>query len=251
MAAAPGVGAQPALAPGDAAHRAIYRELVEIDSSPAGGREPQAAAAVGERLRRAGFPAAAVVVDGAVPECQNVVATLAGRNRETPPLLMLAHLDVVNARREDWTHDPFVLREADGYFFGRGTLDNKAGASVLVANMVQWQRDAFVPARDVVMVPTRVETMRRRHRDHTRHHTSAHDRADQPASRLHCPPLNGRRPCRRDRGGSSGSSSEGTARPRPLACRKATARLAFSDILRAVTVSGAIQGCAHPGTATP
>ena len=153
-AAAPAVGAQPALSPGDSAHRAIYRELVEIDSSPAGGREPEAAAAVGERLRRAGFPAEAVVVDGPTPGCRNVVATLAGRNRETPPLLMLAHLDVVDARREDWAHDPFVLREADGYFFGRGTLVNKAGASVLVANMVQWKRDGFVPARDVVMVLT-------------------------------------------------------------------------------------------------
>ncbi|MEZ5289451.1 MAG: M20/M25/M40 family metallo-hydrolase [Vicinamibacterales bacterium] len=146
--------AQSRPSPDDAAHRAIYRELIEIDSSPAGGGEARAAATVGARLLRAGFAPETVDVNGPVPACQNVVATLAGRNRDAPPLLLLAHLDVVNARREDWTHDPFVLREEGGFFFGRGTLDNKAGASVLVANMVNWKRDGFVPARDLVMVLT-------------------------------------------------------------------------------------------------
>jgi acetylornithine deacetylase/succinyl-diaminopimelate desuccinylase-like protein len=69
-------------------------------------------------------------------------------------VLLLAHLDVVNARRADWRFDPFVLREADGWFVGRGTLDNKAGASALVANMIRWKREGFLPARDVMLVLT-------------------------------------------------------------------------------------------------
>ncbi len=138
----------------DREHRAIYRELVEIDTSPEGGGIPAAARAIERRLRDAGFPAGDVIVDGPVPACHNVVATLAGHDRTSPPLLLLAHLDVVPARRTDWQHDPFVLREVDGWFYGRGTVDNKAGASVLVANMVRWKRDGFVPARDLVMVLT-------------------------------------------------------------------------------------------------
>lgn len=144
--------AQPAA--DDVLQRDIFRELVEIDSSPAGGGVARAAAAAAARLTAAGFPAAAVSVDGPSPACRNVVATLAGRDRTAPPLLVLAHLDVVNARREDWTADPFILREVDGWFYGRGTSDNKAGASVLIANMVRWRRDGWVPARDVVMVLT-------------------------------------------------------------------------------------------------
>ncbi|MEP7117763.1 MAG: M20/M25/M40 family metallo-hydrolase [Acidobacteriota bacterium] len=143
--------AQP-LSPEDALHRAIFRELVEIDSSPDGGGEPRAAQAVAERLRGAGYPAADVTLVGATPTCQNVVATLRAATPGARPLLLLAHLDVVNAKRADWTADPFTLREADGWFFGRGALDNKAGASVLVANMVRWKRDGFVPARDLILV---------------------------------------------------------------------------------------------------
>jgi acetylornithine deacetylase/succinyl-diaminopimelate desuccinylase-like protein len=127
---------------------------VETDRSPAGGAVPKAARAAAGRLRAAGHAADDVVVAGPVPACENVIATLAGRDRQAPPILLLAHLDVVNARRDDWQHDPFVLRETDGWFYGRGVLDNKAGASVLVAVMAEWARAKFVPARDVVLVLT-------------------------------------------------------------------------------------------------
>lgn len=138
----------------DSAHRAIFRELVEINSSPEGGGVSRASRAMARRLIAAGFPAADVQVVGPAPACLNLVATLRGRDRTARPVLMMAHLDVVNARRADWRHDPFVLREENGFFLGRGVLDNKAGASVLVANMVAWKRERFVPTRDLIMVLT-------------------------------------------------------------------------------------------------
>lgn len=140
--------------PIDQEHREIFRELVEINTSPDGGSVAPAARAVAARLAAAGFPAADVETIGPSPSCQNIVATLRGRDPVARPVLLLAHLDVVPARREDWKYDPYVLREENGWFLGRGTLDNKAGASVLVANMARWKREGFVPARDLILVLT-------------------------------------------------------------------------------------------------
>ncbi|MEZ5285981.1 MAG: M20/M25/M40 family metallo-hydrolase [Vicinamibacterales bacterium] len=148
------VAAQYAPSPRDEEHRAILRELVELDTSPEGGREPDAAGAVAARLRAAGYGTDDVELAGPSPACVNLVATLPGRDRAARPVLLLAHLDVVPARREDWAADPFELREDDGWFLGRGTLDNKAGASVLVADMIRWKREGFVPARDLILVLT-------------------------------------------------------------------------------------------------
>jgi acetylornithine deacetylase/succinyl-diaminopimelate desuccinylase-like protein len=153
LALAAAAGAQSGPHP-DSAHRAIFRELVEFNSSPDGGQVSAASRAVARRLLAAGFPAADVQVVGPNARCLNVVATLRGRDRSAKPVLTMAHLDVVNAKRADWVYDPFKLREGEGFFYGRGAIDNKAGASVLVANMVQWKRERFVPARDVVMVLT-------------------------------------------------------------------------------------------------
>ncbi|MCC6317930.1 MAG: M20/M25/M40 family metallo-hydrolase [Gemmatimonadaceae bacterium] len=138
----------------DSLHRAIFRELVEINTSPLGGNVSRASRAVQRRLLGAGYSARDARVVGGAPSCLNVVATLRGRDATARPLLLMAHLDVVGARRADWTHDPYVLREADGWFYGRGVMDNKAGASVLVANMIRWKRERFVPQRDVIMVLT-------------------------------------------------------------------------------------------------
>lgn len=138
----------------DSLHRAIFRELVEINTSVMGGNVSRASRAVQRRLVAAGFAARDVQVVGPAPSCQNVVATLRGRDATAKPILLMAHLDVVPAKREDWQNDPFVLREKDGWFYGRGVMDNKAGASVLVANMVRWKRERFTPARDVIMVLT-------------------------------------------------------------------------------------------------
>jgi len=138
----------------DAAHREIFRELVEINTSPDGGDVSRAARLVAGRLIAAGYPETDVRVIGPHDQCLNVVATLRGQNASSKPILLLAHLDVVPAKRSDWTHDPYVLRETDGWFYGRGAIDNKAGASVLVADMVRWKRERFTPDRDVVLVLT-------------------------------------------------------------------------------------------------
>jgi acetylornithine deacetylase/succinyl-diaminopimelate desuccinylase-like protein len=138
----------------DQEHREIFRELVEINTSPAGGSVAPAAQAVAKRLAAAGFAPADVETIGPNGTCVNVVATLRGKDAAARPVLLLAHLDVVPAKREDWKYDPYVLREENGWFIGRGTLDNKAGASVLVANMVRWKREGFVPSRDLIMVLT-------------------------------------------------------------------------------------------------
>jgi acetylornithine deacetylase/succinyl-diaminopimelate desuccinylase-like protein len=150
----PEAGAQYAPSPLDPEHRDIFRELVETNTSPEGGSVAPAAQAVARRLSAAGFASADVETIGPDPSCVNVVATLGGRDGAARPVLLLAHLDVVPARREDWAFDPYVLREEQGWFLGRGTLDNKAGASALVANMMRWKREGFVPSRDVLMVLT-------------------------------------------------------------------------------------------------
>jgi acetylornithine deacetylase/succinyl-diaminopimelate desuccinylase-like protein len=146
--------AQPRPSPQDEEHRAIFRELVEINTSADGGSVAPASRAVAVRLAAAGYAASDVDEIGPDQSCVNVLATLRGRDPSLKPILLLAHLDVVPAKRSDWQHDPYVLREDNGWFVGRGTLDNKAGASVLVSNMVRWKREGFVPARDVIMVLT-------------------------------------------------------------------------------------------------
>ena len=77
------------------------------------------------------------------------------------PILMIAHLDVVEARREDWSFDPFVFLERDGYFYGRGTADIKSGAAVLAADLIRLKQEGFVPDRDLILALDR----RRRGRD--------------------------------------------------------------------------------------
>ena len=105
------------------------------------------------RLVAPGFPKADVQVLGPDPRKGNLVARLRGTGARRP-LLLLAHLDVVEARREDWSFDPFVFREEGGYFYGRGTSDDKAMAAIFVANMVRYLREGFRPDRDLVLALT-------------------------------------------------------------------------------------------------
>ncbi len=76
------------------------------------------------------------------------------RHRGAKPLLLLAHLDVVEAKREDWSIDPFTLLEQDGYFYGRGTGDDKAMAAICVANLIRYKQEGFVPDRDLIVALT-------------------------------------------------------------------------------------------------
>ena len=126
--------------------REIYRELVEINTTDSVGDNTRAAEAMAARLLAAGFPAADVQVLAPAPRKGNLVARFRGTGARKP-LLLLAHLDVVEARREDWTTDPFTLVEKDGFFYGRGTSDDKAMAAIFVHTLIRLKREGFQPSR--------------------------------------------------------------------------------------------------------
>ena len=151
-------GAAAAQAPEPTEFRAIYRELVEIDTSDSVGDNTKAAEAMDARLRAAGFPAADVQVLAPHPRKGNLVARYRGTGARKP-LLLLAHLDVVEARREDWSFDPFKLTEKDGYFYGRGTIDDKAMAAIFVDTFIRLKREGFVPDRDLILALTADEEL--------------------------------------------------------------------------------------------
>jgi len=136
----------------------IYRELVEINTTQSVGDTVRAAEAVAARLRAGGFPAADVRVLSSGPRKGNLVARLRGTGAQRP-LLLLAHLDVVEARREDWDSDPFRLTEINGYFHGRGVIDDKAMASIFVANMIRYVADGYRPDRDIILALTTDEEL--------------------------------------------------------------------------------------------
>jgi acetylornithine deacetylase/succinyl-diaminopimelate desuccinylase-like protein len=146
--------AQPAIL---AAHqrllREIYQELVEINTTDSVGDNTKAAEAMARRLLAAGFPAGDVQVLTPVPRKGNLVVRLRGTGGRRP-LLLLAHLDVVEANREDWSVDPFTLLEREGYFYGRGTSDDKAMAAAFVANVIRLRQEGFVPDRDIIVALT-------------------------------------------------------------------------------------------------
>jgi acetylornithine deacetylase/succinyl-diaminopimelate desuccinylase-like protein len=133
--------------------REIFAELININTSDSAGHTREAAEAMARRLTGAGFPAGDVKVLGHAPKYQNLVARYRGTGRGRP-ILLLAHLDVVDARKEDWSFDPYQFREADGYYYGRGTSDNKAGAAMLVANFIRMKQEGFTPERDLIIVLT-------------------------------------------------------------------------------------------------
>jgi acetylornithine deacetylase/succinyl-diaminopimelate desuccinylase-like protein len=138
--------------------RQIYQELVEINTTDSVGDNTRAAEAMAARLRAAGFAESDVQVLAPHPKKGNLVARLRG-NGGRRPLLLLAHLDVVEARREDWSTDPFTLVEKDGYFYGRGTIDDKAMAAIFVDSLVRLKREGFVPNRDLIVALTADEEL--------------------------------------------------------------------------------------------
>ena len=133
--------------------RAIYKEMVEIKTGYTTGATTPLAEAVARRLRAAGFPAADIFVGGASPRKANLVVRYRGTGRQRP-LLLLAHTDVVEAKREDWSIDPFTFAEKDGYFYGRGTGDDKAQAAIWIANLIRYKREGFRPDRDLIVALT-------------------------------------------------------------------------------------------------
>jgi acetylornithine deacetylase/succinyl-diaminopimelate desuccinylase-like protein len=138
------------------AHRQLARdilaELVGINTTADSGAT-RAAQALASRLIAAGFPEADVHLAGPKPHKQNLVVRLRGRG-QGEPVLFLAHLDVVEARREDWTVEPFRLTERDGWFYGRGTMDIKDEAADLIANLIRLRAEKFVPRHDILVALT-------------------------------------------------------------------------------------------------
>ena len=137
----------------DRAARAIFAELIGINTTHDRGATTPAALAVRRRLLAAGFPAKDVVIAGPNQARMNLVARLHGSGARKP-IVLLAHLDVVEAKREDWSLDPFTLTEKDGYFYGRGTSDIKDMAAIYVQTMVRLKREKAKLDRDVILALT-------------------------------------------------------------------------------------------------
>lgn len=133
--------------------REIFRELVAIDTSDRSGDVTEAAQAVVRWLAEAGFPDEDVSLIGPHPRKMNVVARMRGTGARRP-ILLLAHLDVVEADAAEWTTPPFELVETDGFFYGRGTTDQKAMASLWVATLIRLRREGYVPQRDIIVALT-------------------------------------------------------------------------------------------------
>jgi len=148
-------GAPTTLTPPQAAARAIYKELVEINTVDSVGSVTVAANAMAARFRAAGFPAADIQVLGPAnaPAKHNLVVRYRGKG-QGKPILLLAHLDVVAALRADWPRDPFTLHEENGFFLGRGTSDDKSMASMFVANLLRYKSEGWVPERDLILTLT-------------------------------------------------------------------------------------------------
>ncbi|HEY3948875.1 M20/M25/M40 family metallo-hydrolase [Phenylobacterium sp.] len=148
--------AQAQARPDQVEFRALYKELVETNTTLSAGNCTVAAAKMGARLKAAGFP------DGDLhyfsvpdhPKEGGLVAILPGKDPKAKAVLMLAHIDVVEAKREDWTRDPFTLVEENGYFYARGAADDKSMASIWVDSMVRFKKEGYHPRRTLKMALT-------------------------------------------------------------------------------------------------
>lgn len=134
--------------------RDIFEQLIEINTTDVTGNTTEAAEAMAARLIDAGFPPEDVRVLGPHPRKGNLVARMRGANPARPPILLLAHLDVVEALPEDWSIPPFEFLERDGYYYGRGTSDDKAMSAIWIANLIRLKREGFVPDRDIIVALT-------------------------------------------------------------------------------------------------
>jgi acetylornithine deacetylase/succinyl-diaminopimelate desuccinylase-like protein len=144
-----------ALSPNQQLAHDIYKQLVEINTVDSVGSTTVAANAMAKRFLDAGFPATDIFQGGPKPEKGNLVVRYHGSGARKP-IMLLAHLDVVQALKSDWSADldPFVLTERDGYYYGRGSGDDKAMASIFVANLLRFKKEGYVPDRDIILALT-------------------------------------------------------------------------------------------------
>jgi len=141
---------------GEAAFRELYKEFIEINTTLSAGSCTVAAEAMAARLRAAGLPAGDIQILAPPdrPKDGALIATLRGQDRQAKPILLLAHLDVVEAKREDWVRDPFKLVEEDGWFYARGASDDKSMAAVFTDSLIRYQTEGFKPRRDIKLALT-------------------------------------------------------------------------------------------------
>ena len=153
--------------------RDIFRQLIEINTTDSVGSTTRAAEAMAQRLRDGGFPPSDIHLLGPNDRKGNLVARLHGTGAKRP-VLLIGHLDVVEARRTDWTSDPFQFLEKDGYFYGRGTQDMKDNDAILVTTFLRLRREGYRPDRDLILALTAdeeggnfngVEWLLKNHRD--------------------------------------------------------------------------------------
>jgi len=138
----------------DSVARSLFKELVEINTTESSGSTLAAARAMAARLKAAGFPDSDVVVLENAPKKGNLVARLRGRNTGKKPILLLSHIDVVEAKAEDWTLPPFQFIERDGTFFGRGVADDKDEGAIHLTVIMRMREERFVPDRDIIVALT-------------------------------------------------------------------------------------------------
>ena len=131
----------------------IFKQLIEINTTDSVGNVTSASEAVAQRFRAAGFPESDIQVLGPNDRKKNLVARLHGSGKHKP-VLLIGHLDVVEARREDWTTDPFQFVEKDRYFYGRGTQDTKDEVAIMVATLIKMKQEDFIPDRDIILALT-------------------------------------------------------------------------------------------------
>ena len=141
---------------GEAAFRSLYKELVEINTTLSSGSCTEAAEAMAARLQAAGMPkdSMRVLAPPDWPKSGALIAELPGRDPSLEPVMLLAHIDVVEAKREDWTRDPFKLVEEGGYFYARGASDDKAMAAVFTDILVRFRTQGFKPKRGLKLALT-------------------------------------------------------------------------------------------------
>jgi len=131
----------------------IFKELIEINTTDSVGNVTTAAEAMAKRFRDAGFPAEDIQILGPNDRKKNMVVRLHGTGKHKP-VLLIGHLDVVEAHREDWTTDPFQFIERDGFYYGRGTQDMKDGDAILVTTLIRMKKEGYHPDRDIILALT-------------------------------------------------------------------------------------------------
>ncbi len=142
--------------PGEAAFRELYRELIEINTTRSVGDCTRAAEAMRQRRLAAGYPAGdlQILAPPEAPKDGALIAVLRGSDKSLKPILLLAHIDVVEAKREDWVRDPFKLVEENGWFYARGASDDKSMAAIFTDSLICYRQEGYTPRRDIKLALT-------------------------------------------------------------------------------------------------